>query len=74
MGDARADDPRRRARVADVRAIVLYIIGFGALAFGFFEFWRYRTVDQNAFMLGGTCVAVAAALQVVSDVWRRLRK
>jgi len=57
-----------------VRAILLYVIGFGALVFGFYEFWRDRTVDQNAFMIGGTCVAVAAALQVFSDLWRRFRR
>ncbi|HZT78518.1 MAG TPA: hypothetical protein VFA27_17850 [Vicinamibacterales bacterium] len=53
---------------------MLYLIGFGALAYGFFEFWRDRTVDQNAFMIGATCVGVAAALQVVTDLWRRLTK
>ena len=57
-----------------MRAILLYVIGFGALAFGFFEFWRDRMVDPNAFMIGGTCVAVAAALQVATDLWRRLTK
>ncbi|HUK61686.1 MAG TPA: hypothetical protein VLV15_00085 [Dongiaceae bacterium] len=57
-----------------MRAILLYVIGFGALVFGFYEFWRDRTVDQNAFMIGGTCVAVAAALQVFSDLWRRFRR
>ncbi|HZP48267.1 MAG TPA: hypothetical protein VFB07_07035 [Vicinamibacterales bacterium] len=57
-----------------MRAIVLYVIGFGALAFGFYEFWRDSTVDQNAFMIGATCVGAAAALQVVSDLWRRLKR
>ncbi len=57
-----------------MRAVLLYIIGFGALAFGFYEFWRDGSVDQNAFMIGATCVGVAAALQVVTDLWRRLRK
>ena len=57
-----------------MRAILLYTIGFGALGYGFFEFWRDHAVDQNAFMIGGTCVAVAAALQVAIDLWRRLTK
>ena len=57
-----------------MRAVFLYLIGFGALGYGFFEFWRDRVVDQNAFMIGGTCVAVAALLQVVSDLWCRLRR
>ena len=57
-----------------MRAIVLYAIGFVALAYGFFEFWRDQTVDQNAFILGGTCLAAAAALQVFSDLWRRLTR
>ena len=57
-----------------MRALILYLIGFGGLAFGFYEFWRDRIVDQNAFMIGGTCVAAAAALQVFTDVWRRLTK
>jgi hypothetical protein len=54
-----------------MRAIVLYGIGFAALIYGFYEFWVDRSVDQNAFMIGGTCVAVAAFLQVVTDLWRR---
>ncbi len=57
-----------------MRAILLYVIGFASLVYGFYEFWRDRTVDQNAFMIGGTCVAVAAALQVFTDVWQRLTK
>jgi hypothetical protein len=57
-----------------VRAIVLYLIGFISLVYGFHEFWQDRTVDQNAFMIGGTCVAVAAALQVFTDLWRRLSR
>ena len=44
------------------------------MAYGFYEFWRDGTVDQNAFMIGATCVAAAAALQVVSDLWRRMRR
>ena len=57
-----------------MRAILLYLVGFGALGYGFFEFWRDRVVDQNAFMIGGTCIAVAAFLQVVADLWRRLTR
>jgi hypothetical protein len=57
-----------------MRAIILYVIGFGALVYGFYEFWLDRSVDQNAFMIGGTCVAVAAFLQVVSDLWRRVTR
>jgi hypothetical protein len=57
-----------------MREIILYVIGFAALAYGFYEFWLDRSVDQNAFMIGGTCVAVAAFLQVVSDLWRRVTR
>jgi hypothetical protein len=57
-----------------MRSIVLYLIGFGSLGYGFYEFYLDRTVDQNAFMIGGTCVAVAAFLQVVSDLWQRLTR
>jgi hypothetical protein len=57
-----------------MRAIVLYVIGFVALGYGFYEFWQEHIVDQNAFMIGGTCVAVAAALQVFTDLWRRLSR
>lgn len=57
-----------------MRALILYVIGFVALGYGFFEFWRDQIVDPNAFMIGGTCVAAAAALQVFSDLWRRLTK
>ena len=57
-----------------MRAVLLYCIGFGGLGYGFYEFWRDRSVDQNAFMIGGTCVAAAAALQVFTDLWRRLRR
>ena len=54
-----------------MRAIFLYLIGFGALGYGFFEFWRDHVADQNAFVIGGTCVAVAAFIQVVADLWQR---
>ena len=57
-----------------MRAVLLYVIGFVSLVYGFYEFWREGAVDQNAFVIGGACVAVAAALQVVSDLWRRLTK
>ena len=57
-----------------MRAVLLYAIGSGSLVYGFYEFWRDRTADQNAFVIGSTCVAVAAALQVFSDVWRKLTR
>ena len=57
-----------------MRTALLYVIGSGSLAYGFYEFWRDQTVDQNAFVIGSTCVAVAAALQVFTDVWRKLMR
>ncbi len=57
-----------------MRAAVLYIIGVGAVSFGFYEFWRDQRVDQNAFMLGGLCLATAAGIQILSDLWRRLKR
>lgn len=54
-----------------MRALILYVIGFGSLGFGFYQFWRDGTLSQNLFMIGGTCVASAAALQIVQDLWRR---
>ena len=57
-----------------MRIWLLYAIGGAAVAFGFFEFWRDRVADQNAFLIGGICIAAAAALQVIGDIWRRLRR
>jgi hypothetical protein len=57
-----------------VRVTVLYGIGAAALGYGFWEFWRGDTLDQNAFIIGGVCLTAAAALQVLGDIWRRLRK
>ena len=57
-----------------MRTAFLYLIGVGAVGFGFYEFWRDHVVDQNAFMLGGLCLATAAGVQVAQDLWRRLRR
>ena len=57
-----------------MRITLLYLVGFCAVAYGFYEFWRYQHVDPNAFLLGSICIAGAAALSVVADLWRRLRR
>jgi hypothetical protein len=56
-----------------VRALILYLAGLGSITYGFYEFWRTNTVDPNAFMVGGTCLGVAAALQVFADIVRRIK-
>lgn len=53
-----------------MRAVILYVIGFGATGFGFYQFWRDGTLNQQMFVVGGTCIAAAAALQIVRDLWR----
>ena len=55
-----------------MRAAILYVAGFGALAFGFYQFWRDGSVYQQTFITGGICIACAAALQIVRDLWKRL--
>ncbi len=57
-----------------MRAALLYLIGVGTTAYGFYQFWRDGTLNQQMFMIGGTCVGAAALLQVVQDLWRRLRR
>ena len=56
------------------RVTLVYLIGFGSLAYGFYEFWRDDRVNQHAFLIGGTCVATAAAIQVFRDLWHRVRR
>jgi hypothetical protein len=57
-----------------MRTALLYFIGFASVSFGFYEFWRDQLVDQNAFMIGGVCLATAAGIQVLRDLWRRLKR
>jgi hypothetical protein len=57
-----------------MRIATLYAIGAAAVAFGFYAFWRNGIVSQNAFAIGGICIVSAAALQIVHDLWRRLRR
>jgi hypothetical protein len=53
---------------------MLYVIGAGLTAYGFYAFWRDATVNQNAFVLGAVCLVAAAGLQILRDLWRRLRR
>ncbi len=57
-----------------LRIAIVYAIGVGSLAFGFYEFWRAGTVNQHAFLIGGTCIGAAAAIQVMRDLWDRMRR
>ncbi len=55
-----------------MRAVLLYVAGFGAMAFGFYQFWRDGSVYQQTFIIGGICIASAAAFQIARDLWKRL--
>ncbi len=57
-----------------MRAAILYLAGFGMLGFGFYQFWRDGSVYQQTFISGGICIASAAALQIVQDLWRRINR
>ncbi|HZR25699.1 MAG TPA: hypothetical protein VFA59_19025 [Vicinamibacterales bacterium] len=57
-----------------MRAVILYAIGAGSLAFGFYEFWRDGVADQNAFGIGAVCLAAGAGLQVLQDLWRKITR
>ncbi len=57
-----------------IRVTILYVAGFGAMAFGFYEFWRDGSVYQQTFIVGGICIASAAAVQIAQDLWKRLRR
>lgn len=57
-----------------VRIALVYAIGFGAVAFGFYRFWHDGTVDQQPFVIGGVCIFTAALIQVIRDIWHRLRR
>ena len=56
------------------RIAIVYGIGFASLVFGFYEFWSEGTVNQHAFLIGGTAVGAAAAVQVIQDLWHRMRR
>ena len=56
-----------------VRIALVYAIGFGAVAFGFYQFWRDGTVSQHPFVIGGICILTAAAIDVILDIWHRVR-
>jgi hypothetical protein len=57
-----------------VRVWLLYVIGGAAVAYGFVEFWLDDVADQNAFVFGGVCIAIAAGVQVLDEIWRKLRR
>ena len=57
-----------------MRSRLLYLVGFCAVAYGFYEFLRDQTVDSNALLLGSVCIAAGAGLSIIGDVWRRLRR
>jgi hypothetical protein len=57
-----------------VRLWIVYMIGVVALGVGFVEFWHRGTANQTAFLVGTTCLVVAAFIHVVLDVWHRLHR
>ncbi len=57
-----------------MRAALLYLIGLGTTTYGFYQFWSDGTLNQQMFMIGGTCIGAAALLQVVADLWKRFRR
>jgi hypothetical protein len=57
-----------------MRPVILYVIGAALTVYGFYVFWRDSTVNQNAFVFGAICLASAAGLQIIRDLWRRLRR
>jgi hypothetical protein len=56
------------------RIALVYLMGIAALAYGFYQFWRDGTANAHAMMIGGTCLGTAALVQVVQDLWERLRR
>jgi len=67
LGECESSASRMRTRI-------LYVVGFCAVAYGFYEFWHDDIVDQNALLVGSVCIAAAAGLGIIADVWRRLRR
>jgi len=57
-----------------VRPAILYVLGVALTGYGFYAFWRDGTVNQNALIFGAICLAAAAGLQILADLWRRLRR
>lgn len=57
-----------------MRAALLYLVGAGTTGYGFYQFWHDGTLNQQMFMIGGTCIGAAALLQVAQDLWKRLRR
>jgi hypothetical protein len=57
-----------------VRLALVYLIGLVSLGVGFYQFWRRGLVDQNAFLIGTTCLVAAAVIQVVRGLWHQLKR
>jgi hypothetical protein len=49
-------------------------MGIVATVYGFYQFWRDGTANAHALTIGGICLGTAALIQVVQDLWQRLRR
>jgi hypothetical protein len=53
---------------------ILYTLGVGAFCYGWYVYWKTSLVDPDPFVIAGIFVVTAAGLQVVRDLWGRLRR
>ena len=53
---------------------ILYLLGVAAFAYGWYVYWKTSLVDPDPFVLAGVFVVTAAGVQIVRDLWARLRR
>jgi hypothetical protein len=53
---------------------ILYLLGTAAFAYGWYSYWKTSLVDPDPFVLAGMFVVTAAGVQIVRDLWARLRR
>jgi hypothetical protein len=56
------------------RPAALYVVGVLSIGFAVYQFWHDGSVNQQAFLIGGVCVATAAGIQIIRDLWGRIQR
>ena len=58
----------------NISPAILYLAGVAAFVYGWYVYWQTGIVEPDPFVIAGLCVVSAAGVQVVRDLWRRLRR
>ena len=56
------------------RPPILYMLGIMSIGFGVYQLWHDGSVSQQAFLNGSVCVATAAGIQIIRDLWGRIHR